>query len=84
MCTFSINFSQTPQSIIAKANQAIVHAGGKFSGDESSGNFFIATPFGKIEGSYSIMEQTIDMHITHKPMFISCKQIEEKLRAYIL
>jgi len=49
-------------------------------GDETQGNFQVKTPLGSVGGKYAITGQEIMMHITKKPLLISCKRIEKELR----
>jgi hypothetical protein len=83
-CSFSIPFSGTAADIKSKAEDAIVKAGGSFAGDTISGNFSVPTPLGEIKGTYT-MDNTspINIKISEKPFFISCKIIEDKLSGYI-
>lgn len=52
-------------------------------GNERQGTYLIRIPFGKLEGTYTVSEQTITFHITHKPFLISCKDIENYIQKYM-
>lgn len=79
-CNFTIPFSQTPEELIAKAKKGIIGGGGGFTGDVTSGDIVVPTPIGTIKGSYTIHNSVIEITITDKPFFVSCKRIEEELR----
>ncbi|MES0491377.1 MAG: hypothetical protein ABUK01_15390 [Leptospirales bacterium] len=83
LCNFSVDFKGSAEELVAKAKQAIEDAGGTFKGDTSSGSFTAPTPFGKIEGTYTISGQTINIAITKKPLIASCSLIEKKLKEYL-
>jgi len=83
MCNFSISFTGSAQEIINKAKTAVTNAGGNFNGDASQGTFSIATPAGKISGSYTISGQDFSVAVSEKPFFVSCGIIEAQLRKYL-
>jgi len=82
-CDFSIDFTGASDTLIARANDAIINAGGIFNGNSESGNFSISTPLGKIAGAYHVSGQTIAFGITDKPFLLGCGRIESELRKYI-
>jgi len=82
-CSFSIEFSSDPESLVQQANTGITNANGKFSGDVNSGSFNISTPLGNIEGSYVINNFVITVSVNDKPMLLSCKRIETELRKFM-
>jgi len=69
--------------VFTKASAAIQHAGGSITGSGNNGTFSLPTPVGKIEGSFSIEEGTMNVTITDKPLFISCSVIEQRLKGFI-
>lgn len=79
-CSFSIPFTQSPADVIEKAKNAITGAGGTFNGDVNQGSFRLSTPLGKVEGTYIINNQSLDVTVTDKPLFIGCGKIESELR----
>lgn len=81
MCKFSITFSGDSESLVSRAKQQIERGNGAFNGDTYQGNFNAKTPIGSIEGAYQIAEQEIALTITKKPLLLSCKRIEKKLKA---
>ncbi|HEY0667139.1 MAG TPA: hypothetical protein VGD22_03120 [Sphingobacteriaceae bacterium] len=83
-CDFSIDFTGASESLINKANDAIINAGGIFNGNAESGYFSISTPIGKIEGGYQVSGQTIAFTITDKPFLLGCGRIEDELRKYVV
>ena len=82
-CNFSINFTGSVEPLIAKASSAITGAGGSFTGDTGSGQFYISTPVGKVAGSFSVVGQAISFSISDKPFLLGCGRIEEELRKYL-
>lgn len=83
MCSFSIDFQDSPDMLIIKASAAISQAGGVFDGGDQTGNFSITTPLGNIAGNYSISGQTALFNITKKPFLVGCGRIEDELRKYL-
>ncbi len=83
MCSFSIDFQNSPDILITKASVAITQAGGMFDGGDQTGNFYISTPLGIIAGDYIISEQTASFNITKKPFLVGCGRIEDELRKYL-
>ncbi len=74
-CSFSIRFSGNINDVVEKARAAISSQGGTFSGDASAGSFSVNF-MGSIEGAYTIAGSEMNVEISSKPIFISCKQIE--------
>ncbi len=83
-CNFSINFNGNADDMTKLAEQAISGAGGSFTGDNLAGMFVISSPLGKVEGNYSVENQSFNISITDKPFLLSCNRIEEELRKYII
>lgn len=79
MCSFQIPFSVTADELVEKANNAIVKAGGTFTGNNTSGKYSVATKIGEIAGTYIINSQTATFTITDKPFFVPCNMIQERL-----
>ena len=81
MCKFSIPFDGSADEILMGAGQQIANAGGVFNrASVAHGDFSIATPLGKVEGTYKVRQQSFDIEITDKPFFVSCDRIEKELR----
>jgi len=83
-CQFSISFSGDADTLISKANKAIKLADGKFEGDSHAGEFSLKTPIGSVKGNYQIENESINVEISEKPMFLSCNKIESELQNYLL
>lgn len=79
-CNFNISFAQTAEELTARARKAISSGGGAFNGDATNGDFQMPTPVGAITGNYTINNSVIEITITDKPFFISCKRIQEELQ----
>jgi hypothetical protein len=82
-CGFSIEFSESAESLVARARQAILKATGTFEGNVSAGSFAVHTPIGKVKGSYTTNTSSIHIHIDQKPMLLGCDRIEKELRNYL-
>ena len=82
-CDFSIEFSDTPESLIKRATEGITQAKGEFTGDITQGFFTVPTPLGNIQGRYMIEGSVINLFVADKPMLISCKRIETELRKFM-
>ncbi len=82
-CSFSLATGANAAELIGKANEAVVKTGGIFTGDADQGGFELKTPLGTVKGNYTVLNNTISMVITHKPVFLSCSRIEEELRRHI-
>lgn len=82
-CNFSIDFSGQADALVQKAEAAIIKAGGKFNGDTESGGFIIPTPIGQVSGAYGIENQSFNIQIENKPLFITCNKLETELRRYV-
>jgi hypothetical protein len=79
-CEFSIPFSGTPETVLAKARSAVQGQGGTFTGDANGGNFDV-TAFGNtISGSYTLSGQNLMIKILSKPFFLPCSTIEGFLK----
>jgi hypothetical protein len=81
-CNFNIPFSGNADSILSKAKSAIEKQGGRFTGDNISGNFSVNV-LGNIVGSYLISDQVMHVDILSSPMFIPCSQIESFMKSQL-
>ena len=83
-CHFTFPFNEKAEILIARAKKAILNNdGATFEGNESAGNFSLATPLGQVKGSYSITSNVATFDITEKPFFVNCNLIESKLKGFI-
>ncbi len=78
-CNISLPFTGSVSSTLSKAKAAIESQNGIFEGDEVSGNFEVTVFGNTIKGSYSVIGQTLNLLITHKPFFVPCSTIENML-----
>jgi hypothetical protein len=60
MCDFSLPFTGTNETLINKARQAVIDAGGKFDGDINAGTFTVKVKGIKVSGSYTGTETTCE------------------------
>ena len=78
-CRFEFEFPGTALTLVEKLRAKMAEAGGSFDGSDSGGSFTMPTPIGQFGGDYSIIEQTIRVEVTNKPLFVPCNAIEAKL-----
>jgi hypothetical protein len=82
-CNISIEIGKHKEELLAKAKKAITKAGGQFEVGHSAGSFSIPTGIGKIAGEYTLEGTLFKLHVTHKPLLVSCSRIETELRKYM-
>jgi hypothetical protein len=82
-CNFSIEFSETADRMVEKAEKVIKGEGGKFSGDAAGGEFSLSTMIGSVKGEYAILNQTMTIRILDKPVIIPCGKIENVVKKYL-
>jgi len=83
-CNFTIPFEDTVESMIQKAQSAILQVEkATFNGDIKNGLFSLPTPLGDIKGSYAIEGKLAHFSIEEKPFLVSCSLIESKLTGYL-
>lgn len=81
-CQFSLDFPGTAAESFAKVQSLMTQNGGTISGNANSGSFILPIPVvGNIKGSYAIVNQTVTITITDKPLFIGCSTIESTIRS---
>lgn len=83
-CNFTIEFSDSAESMVQKAQTAILNAeNATFEGTTQNGIFALPTPLGAVKGSYIIENNLAHFTIDEKPFLVSCNLIESKLKGYI-
>jgi hypothetical protein len=82
-CNFDIPFPPSSEKYLAVAREAITGHKGTFEGDNQSGNFRIPVGIGDVVGEYTIADEVIHIHITKKPLLVTCKLIENRLKGYL-
>lgn len=78
MCSFTLPFTGSAKSLVARAKKAVESAGGTFKGNTSKGSIEIKKP-ATVAGNYTISGQNLNVTITKKPFFISCSIIQSEL-----
>jgi hypothetical protein len=81
--SFSAQFTGPATDTVAKARGAIEKAGGTFTGDDSKGDFVVATPAGKVKGNYAVTGQSFAVNITDKPFIVPGSAIEAQVRKFL-
>ena len=79
-CNFTVPYTGSAQTILAKARSAVQGQGGNFNGDETAGNFDLSVFGNTIKGSYTVSGQELNITITDKPFLIPCNTIEGFLK----
>ena len=82
-CKFTIEFRGSAEDLFRRAKLKIEERRGSLTREAEGGEFKIPTPVGPIQGRYEIEAQNIAFDIRRRPMMISCKMIEERLRAML-
>lgn len=82
-CNITIINTEPKVALIDRLRTVVVSNGGTFNGDETQGNITVSTPIGDVEASYQIVDNNINIHVSSKPIFVSCNTIEEKLREFL-
>jgi len=82
-CQFTIDVDGDPADLIAKARNAIKGIGGTLTGDDQSGKVEADSPFGRIEGTYSVSGKAVSFVISKKPALVPCSMIESQLRQLV-
>ena len=82
-CNFTIPVPESAEELLETARRAIESHKGTFTGDITGGHFHIFVGIGDIDGHYTIADGMMNIHITKKPLLVSCKVIEKRLRGYL-
>ena len=82
-CSFTFEFPISAEELLAKVRNAIQGAGGELDGDAQAGFYSVPTPVGVIEGSYAVAEQSIQIDVLDKPVFLSCALIKTTLETIL-
>lgn len=76
ICNFGIKFNMEPKTLIKIVKEQI-----NLSGDDKSGVWHVSYGKTNIKGSYSIKGNVLNISVTDKPKFISCKMIKSYLQS---
>ena len=79
-CQFTIDVDDDPAELIRRAQAALASIGGTMTGDDKAGEVAADTPFGRIEGRYSVTGKAVSFVIAKKPMLVTCAMIESQIR----
>jgi len=71
------------EELFSKMKQAVSDVDGELQGDENTGSFVIPVAIGKIEGTYILTEEGMEIDVTKKPFLVSNKMIKEKLEEFL-
>ena len=82
-CNFSINFSGSADAALGKARSAVEGQGGRFNGDVSSGDFEVSVFGNTVAGTYTVLDNALNVNITDKPFLLPCNAIESYLKSQI-
>lgn len=82
-CSFSLPVNGNPETLLAKARQAVQGQGGTFDGDAQAGSFRIAVFGNAIAGTYVVSGTSMNIIISEKPFLLPCSTIEGFLKAQL-
>ena len=82
-CSFSLDFEDSAEALVARTQAAIEKAGGQFAGTVDHGTFSVSSPMGSIEGRYAVTGQVLSVAILEKPKIVSCGIIKTMLESYL-
>jgi hypothetical protein len=82
-CNFSIPFSGSADTVLARAKSAVQSQGGAFNGNNEQGNFQVTVFGNTIKGSYSVKGQDLNINIDSKPFLLPCSAIEGFLKQQV-
>ena len=82
-CSFTITYTKPKEILVEKIVNAVLSAGGKFTGDIENGTFEGNTPIGSFKGSYAVLGDVISVDIDKKPFLLSCGRIENEINKYL-
>ena len=82
-CQFTIDVDRDPADLIRRARAALVSIGATLTGNDEAGEVAVDSPFGRIEGNYSVVGQAVTFVITKKPLLVGCKMIESQIRGLL-
>jgi hypothetical protein len=76
--TFSVDFTEDPTDLVARAEEAARRFGADFEGDTTSGSFS-----GKgFAGTYQISDRVATVTITEKPFLVPWGVVESQVRGF--
>ena len=81
---FTLYIGDQFDEVVRHLQSELRRAGGRVSGDASSGSISIAVPNGTIRGRYSVSGKSVMVTIISRPAMVSCGVIESKLQDIIL
>ncbi len=77
--SISVKFAGHPDTLILKARQAAERNGLRFTGDAENG---FLKGLG-IEANYQVKEDVLTINILRKPLLLSWRIVEQKIRALV-
>jgi hypothetical protein len=78
-CNFTVAFTKPVGEILDKAKQTVESQSGSFTGDEKEGKFDVSVFGNTIVGTYTVIENTLNIDIIEKPFMVPCSMIESFL-----
>ncbi len=82
-CNFKIPFTGSAEDVFSKAQKAVQSQNGNFSGDTNNGTFDVTVFGNTIAGTFTFINNEMDVVITLKPFLLSCGMIENYLKGQI-
>ncbi len=78
-CNFSVNFTKPVGEILEKAKKTVESQQGTFTGDDTAGRFDVSVFGNTIVGTYTVVDQVLNIDIIDKPFMVPCSMIESFL-----
>lgn len=81
--SFDIQLKRPAGEFIQKAKSAVERAGGRFNGNENTGDIAVKTAMGSVKARYSIVGTTATIYIDDKPFLVTVGMIKSALGKYL-
>jgi hypothetical protein len=79
-CDFDIQIKDSADAFLSRAQSLAQKLNGSVNGDTAKGSFNLSTPFGGVEGSYTVADAIVHINVTEKPFFMTCDSVAELMR----
>ena len=77
---FKLKFSGSAEDLFAKLTKLVHDNGGTITGTPVAGSVSITTPLGGIDATYQVKGQTVTIHVTKRPFFLGCSDIQKFIK----
>lgn len=80
-CDFDIQLKDSPEAFLSRAQSLAQKLNGSVDGDITKGAFRLSTPFGGVEGSYTVSDAVVHINVAEKPFFMTCDSVAELMKS---